>query len=460
MSNPFAITSDELLKRQQGINAANGTDGVKNTQETRAAKEKEQLKGTNVLAQTNGGSMATTDGVFETYDGFVRTTSATNNNDNSMDSQVKANLQKGESAKSDAAAAKEESTSAKAAAQKASDTAIQDKQDVNNLSKQVKQRSQQTTQKVNTNNNKIEGKIEENQNLENEINDIENEIADLMAEDGQDYTPDLETADDSQPPAPAQAPQQGGEGSTPTAAADGTAGADVAQPFAMNSLSAGGTEYAPTSITGVAAQASGQAADGAQGTQQNNNTPQGSSQQNGTNNKSATTASGGSLKAFGMTVSGGKHADRIAELQAESSDKKSTRSSNSNTINSLRTTNMGLLSSTKSFITSSTSTTSTKKATSQQGQKAAQTAQTVGTVTTAVGGLTTATGLTMQLWTPTAEAGKVVEVVGVGTTGVGTATTGVAAVSQGNTTEGVNAASQGLQQMATSAKNLKSLKTS
>ena len=58
--------------------AIRGTDASQNTKETREAKVKEQLGHTNVLNETNGGSMATTDGRFENYDGFVRTTVAPN----------------------------------------------------------------------------------------------------------------------------------------------------------------------------------------------------------------------------------------------------------------------------------------------------------------------------------------------------------------------------------------------
>ena len=67
MGNPFAITSEELLKRQQGIQGSGETDAPKNTKETREAKETEKIKSTDVysLANQNGGSMATTDGVFE-----------------------------------------------------------------------------------------------------------------------------------------------------------------------------------------------------------------------------------------------------------------------------------------------------------------------------------------------------------------------------------------------------------
>ena len=76
MGNPFAITSEELLKRQQGIQGPGETDQSQNTPEAREAKETEKLKSTDVYsaATQRGGSMATTDGVFENYDGFTRST--------------------------------------------------------------------------------------------------------------------------------------------------------------------------------------------------------------------------------------------------------------------------------------------------------------------------------------------------------------------------------------------------
>ena len=63
MGNPFAITSDELLKRQQGVNGTGEAEQPKNTKETREAKETEKVKSSDVysLAAQNGGSMATTD---------------------------------------------------------------------------------------------------------------------------------------------------------------------------------------------------------------------------------------------------------------------------------------------------------------------------------------------------------------------------------------------------------------
>ena len=38
-SNPFAITSDELLKRQQGVQGTGDSGKTENTKETREAKE-------------------------------------------------------------------------------------------------------------------------------------------------------------------------------------------------------------------------------------------------------------------------------------------------------------------------------------------------------------------------------------------------------------------------------------
>ena len=74
--NPFSITSTDLLKKKQGVQGQDGVEQKQSTQETREAKEKENLQQTNVLQASNGGSMATTDGVFKNYDGFQRSTVA------------------------------------------------------------------------------------------------------------------------------------------------------------------------------------------------------------------------------------------------------------------------------------------------------------------------------------------------------------------------------------------------
>ena len=48
--NPFAITSEELLKRQQGIQGIGETDKPQNTKETREAQETQKLKSTDVYS--------------------------------------------------------------------------------------------------------------------------------------------------------------------------------------------------------------------------------------------------------------------------------------------------------------------------------------------------------------------------------------------------------------------------
>ena len=69
--------------------------------------------------------------------------------------------------------------------------------------------------------------------------------------------------------------------------------------------------------------------------------------------------------------------------------------------------------------------------------------------------LMAATGVTMQAFIPTMAAGKVVEIVGVGTTATGGATTSAASMAQGKTTEGVQQASSSLSSTLTSLSNLK-----
>ena len=113
MGNPFAITSDDLLKKQQGVSGTKGADAPKNTKETREAKEKEQLGHTNVLNQTNGGSMVTTDGRFENYDGFTRiSTNAAQTRTSSTDGECEAATADAKNAQSDASSAKSKANDA------------------------------------------------------------------------------------------------------------------------------------------------------------------------------------------------------------------------------------------------------------------------------------------------------------------------------------------------------------
>ena len=455
MGNPFAITSDELLKKTQGTKGAGTTSGTQNTQETRAAKEKEQLSQTNVLNQTNGGSMATTDGTFENYDGFQRTTQ-----------NVPEELQEREESKSLIGGMKssiKDSEGAKSNANNASERAIEDARIVEQQAKQVKSKEKATINKVNQTNDKIDPKIEENQQLESEVNEIESEIESLMAEDGQDYTAQTVTADDAPPQVPVQADVTAGTQNTQTqsdnmgqatGAGNGNAGG---QGFAMWSLPAQQAPAAPTSETAVAAQNNNNAQNNqATSTQQNNN-----KQQKTVANR--TSSAGSSLNAFGSTVKPtGKNADKINELMSESSSKKATMGINSSSILAMRTANQNLLNSSIKFTQSAVNVASQKKAASQEGQKTAQLAQQIGTGTTALGGTVTGVGLAMQLSAnPTTVALGVTTAAwgGVGS-GVGAATTGAAAIAQGNTTEGVNATNTGIQQGLQSALALKNTKTS
>ena len=71
-SNPFKI---QLPDAETKVKNSQSVGQTTNTQETREAKETERLKKTDVYSYAGGGSMATTDGRFENYDGFTRTTS-------------------------------------------------------------------------------------------------------------------------------------------------------------------------------------------------------------------------------------------------------------------------------------------------------------------------------------------------------------------------------------------------
>ena len=142
--NPFAITSEELLKRQQGIQGIGDSGKTENTKETREAKETEKIKSTDIysLAGQNGGSRATTNGVFENYDGFTKTSI---NSDDECDD-----------ATSDAKSAQSEAGSAKSKANNASQQAQEDKKTLTKLSKQTTTKEKQTTEAVSRNNSEIE----------------------------------------------------------------------------------------------------------------------------------------------------------------------------------------------------------------------------------------------------------------------------------------------------------------
>lgn len=459
MGNPFAITSDDLLKKQQGVGATGSADGAQNTQEAREAKEKEQLSQTNVLNATNGGSMVTSDGHFENYDLFLKTTQ-----------NAPKELQEREEGKSLIGGMKssiKDSEGAKSNANNASERAIEDARIVEQQTKQVKNKEKSTINKVNQTNDKIDTKIEENEQLESEINEIESEIESLMTEDGQDYTAQTVTADDAPPqvvvPADVTASAQNAETQSDNMGqATGTGnGNDGGQEFAMWSLPAQQAPAAPTSETAVAAQNNNNAQNNqATSTQQNQQTKQNNNKQQKTV-ANRTSNAGSSLNVFGSTVKPtGKNADKINELMSESSTKKATMGINSSSILAMRNTNQNLLNSSIKFTQNAVNVASQKKAASQEGQKTAQLAQQIGTGTTALGGTVTAAGLAMQLIPSQQALGVTIAAWGGVGSGVGAATTGVATIAQGNTTEGVNTTNTGMQQGLQSALTLKNKKTS
>lgn len=460
MGNPFAITSDELLKKQQGIGGTGSTDGTQNTQEAREAKGKEQLYGTNVLDQTNGGSMVTTDGVFENYDGFVRTAPV---------QQSVAGDSECDSATSDAQSAQDSAGEAESAANAAARTAQRDQATLENADKQARTRQTRTINKVDQNNAATQEKLSENDQLESEINEIESEIETLMAEDGQDYTAQTVTADDAPPQQPA-APQQGnnaqngptqGNVNQPT----NGVGASGGQEFAMWSLPAQQAPAAPTSETGVAAQNNDNAQNGQSGqpVQQNQPTQQGQAKQR-TMQQTPNSTAGNSLKAFGPTVAPeGKNADKINELMGESSLKQTIMESNSSTIASLRMSSNSLINSGLSFTQNVNSNAKAKAAANQDGLSVAQGAQIVGAATTTTGGVITGIAQ-VKMASPTIAtqiAGANLLPWGIGTTAAGGATTTAASFATGQTTEAINQAGstttsslQGLAQYKTARQNL------
>lgn len=464
MGNPFAIKLVDVEK-EQGVK---GGQQTQSTSETRAAQEKEQLKNTNVIGATNNGSMATTDGKFENYDGFTFSGAASvknaEKNGYSQD-EVQDKLKQGEDAKAEGKNAEKDSNSARSKAQAASDLALEDTQKVNDQTKQAKTKTAQTTQQVNSNNNKIESKTAENEAIEAEVNDIENEIATLMEEDGQDYSAETFAVNDVPPAPPADNNQQATENGNAQEQNSQESGG-LAMPSAENSngsMQAVQTPFVATSETAVSAQNS------AQNNSQNNvqNNAQSKTQQNNAtaNSKSASgknsaTKAGSSLGAFGSSLvqPKGKNADKIAELQSKSSSLKSTATSNSNTIKTLRTTNTNLFSNTQKYVSQAQTTANTAKANSAAGQKTAQTAQKVGQVTTMVGSAVSATGAVMMAFPLTAPDGVIVSAVGAGVTVSGTTTTSVAQMTNGNTQQGLDTATNAMGQLSTFGNALKQAK--
>lgn len=456
--NPFAITSDELIKRQQGINGAGSTEGVQNTKETRDAKAKEELKGSNVLAQTNGGSMATTDGVFENYDGF--TFSGARVQANSVD-------QEAAGATSDAKNAQSSAKDAELQSEQVTATAEEDKAALENLSRKTKSKTKVQLNKVNQQAKSIEAQKNANKQLGDEVNSIETEIEDLMAEDGQDYTAQTVSVNDA--PVQQNNNQQGnnsqGNNEAGNPVGDSAGGVSAAagfggltgggQTFAMNSLPSGQQEYAPTSLTGMATQRSENMKNNPQSgnraqTKSNNAQPKTNAQPK---SNTAQPKAGSSLTAFGNNVTG-KNADRINELMAESESKKGEIASNSSRISSQRTTMNSLLNSTLKLNQNTLSTANTKKETNTNGFGVAQAAQVTGATVTTTGGVITGIAQ-VKLASPTIAtqaAGAALLPWGIGTTVAGGATTTAATFATGSATEGIqaagNTATSGLQGLA------------
>ena len=105
MGNPFKVSLPELDKTQ----GKKGVNSTQNTQETRAAQEKETLRTTDIYSLASNGSGNVT---FQNYDGFTKT---------SQSNGYTQDIQEGESAKADAKNASKDADSARSAAQKASE---------------------------------------------------------------------------------------------------------------------------------------------------------------------------------------------------------------------------------------------------------------------------------------------------------------------------------------------------
>ncbi len=442
--NPFAITSDELIKRQQGINGAGSTEGVQNTKETREAKAKEELKGTNVLAQTNGGSMATTDGVFENYDGF--TFSGARVQANSVDQESK----KGHSLLNATSGAISDSKSAKSDCKGYQATANEDIEKINENVNKTKSAERKTKNVVNQNIQQKRNMDQQNSGLKNEVDILNNEIETLMAEDGQEYTPQVATEAQMPTVKAMENPiqdngnsQQGG-GANQGVNNLGVGNAGGAQTFAMNSLPSGQQEYAPTSLTGMATQRSENMKNNPQGgnraqTKSNNAQPKSNSSQS---------QAGSSLTAFGNSVTG-KNADKINELLEEVDGKNSQITSNSRKASSFITTALKSAQQYGKQITTTSNIVNTAKDVNTQNSSGADTANTVGLVTTTTGGLASAVGGAMMVWGSKTLGAKLVAGGGLAT-GVGTGTQAVASATQGNINEALGQAANGLNAVSSS----------
>ncbi len=445
--NPFSITSTDLLKKKQGVQGQDGVEQKQSTQETRKAKEKDNLQQTNVLQASNGGSMATTDGVFENYDGFQRTTVAPiaqNKEEEEASSLLDAT-----------GAATNKAKAKKSDCEDYSKAASDDEKSIQTSVKKEKTESKKMQQKVNQNTQQQDALKSENDTLKDDVDTLNDEIAELMAEDGQDYTP--QEAPEAQPVAMPQAggnaeseaavmvSADNGDGANSGMSTNITAGSDAAgggnNIFAMNSLPTPGQQSAaPTSTTAVAAQNSGQT--------QNAQAGKGQQAQQSAG-KSASNAAGGSLNAFGSSLvsAKGKNADKINEKLAQLGEKNSTISSNNSSINAFTSSSLKTANSYKSFLTSSISQTNAKKSSNASNTNAAKAAQTVGQTTSLTGGVATAVGGAMLVWGDKALGAKLVAGGGIATA-TGTTTSAVASATQGDTQAAVKTATDGLNSLS------------
>lgn len=445
-SNPFALRKDYL---PQGVQETQSTTSTQNTKEAREAKEKEQLQNTDVL---NNGSRATTDGVFENYDGFTFTGSTSavkSGKSTSGDNDSKKLMAKGKKAGTAAKEATKNAKGAKQESEKYGEQAIADQQTLTDYNVQNQQRTQQILQKVQQNNAQIKTKESENAKLVADTNKIEQEIATLMQEDGQDYTAQTFNAGmfNAAPQQAQQGAQQGVAQESPMSGFSVCGNKNGAQPFAMLSLPAPKAAPSLTSETAVAAYNNQN--NQAQGTQSQ---PTQSSQ----NSKQKGAQVAASLNKFGqnLTTTGGKNADKINELMRKSSSNQSKMQSNRTTIGSLNNQNQSLVTSGIKFLSVLQNSTTGIQESNQAGQQQSHVAQDIGNYTSMAGGIASATGGVMMCFAPTAAAGAIVMAAGGAASAAGATTTQIANATQTKTTDALAGAVTTLGQLGTSASQL------
>ncbi len=450
MGNPFAIKLPELEKKQgtQGVEQVKGTQ---NTAETRAAKEKDALKGTNVLNATNGGSMATTYGTFENYDGFTRNISKEQKEE-----------QEGRSLLESVTGATSDAKKQKSNCQDYSKTAEDDK---NSTNKQVKKQQSATKSMQNTVSNAVDQRDKldsESEALRSEVDSLNAEIESLMAEDGQTYTP--QTVAEA-PVAPA-VPQQNdtgvneqaagiqSEGVNSDASISATNNENGANAFAMNSLPSNNQEsFVPTSTTAVAAQNSQQQS----AVQQNSNKQQNQAAQ-GSAQKSASSATGSSLHAFGANLvqPKGKNADKINELLSQVSAKNATITSNQSQSVSLTQKASNSASSFQQQLKKIMSQTVKKQAVNKDNHQGAEVAQFIGTGTQLTGSVATATGSAMLAFSfGSNQLGTALVAGGGAATAAGSATSGIAQATQGDLQGAATSMTNGMNSFTSSMQTYK-----